>query len=335
MKKTVLLFVILCTLQIAKAQKKQNVYYLKNNGKEVNLKDSADFIRIIQEPDSGETNFILQEFYANGKRKTAGKVSAFEPRLVYEGVIAHYNKEGKRINISTFENGSLLGMSYLYFSNGKLYKQTEYLPSKPQGNFLPTSGPAIGMGAFNPSSKLIYLADSLGVEQVKDGNGYAKTVEVIGKNEMTDEGTYTDGVKNGVWKGRASANGTSYIETYEMGKLIGGESTKDGMKYPYTANSDQPPSFVGGINKFYEYLGRSVRYPSDAEKNRITGAVQLSFTIERDGRLTDVKVERAVYPSLDEEAKRAVMSSPKWVPGTQRGLPVRVKYNIPVNFSLP
>lgn len=325
MKKTILIFSILCTLQIAKAQKKQNVYFLKNNGKEVDLKDSADFIRVIQEPDSGETNFILQEFYANGKLKTVGKVSAFEPRLVYEGVISHYSREGKLINVSTFKRGSLRGMSYHYFNNGKLHQQTEYLP------FIPQEGIAL---PFNPNSKLIYLADSLGTEQVKDGNGYVKIVERMGKNEKTEEGSYIEGVKHGVWKGSETAYGTSYIETYEMGKLIGGESTKDGAKYPYTGNGDQLPSFEGGMKKFYEYVGRSVRYPRDALKDRIIGTVYLSFTIEKDGRVTGVKVEKSVYPSIDEEAMRVVMSSPKWIPATQRGLPVRVKYNIPITFNL-
>ena len=63
MKKIVLLIAILCLLQITKAQKNQNVYFFKNSGKEVQIKDSADYVRIIQELDSGETNFNLLEFY--------------------------------------------------------------------------------------------------------------------------------------------------------------------------------------------------------------------------------------------------------------------------------
>lgn len=333
MKKIVLLFVILCSFQIAKAQKKQNVYFFKNNGKEVNVKDSADFVRVVQEPDSGETNFVLLEYYADGKRKTVGKVSAFEPRLVYEGVILRFNIEGKRKEITSYEKGMPKGMSYQYFGNGKMQKQIEYLAFVPQVNLSPSIMAMIDIAPFNPNSKLIYLADSLGVEHVKDGNGYIKSVEIIGKNEQTEEGGYADGMKHGIWKGSETAYGTSFVETYEHGKLIGGESTREGVKYKYTSSGD-PPSFKGGINKFYEYVGYSTRYPNDAARDKISGTVFLSFTIERDGRLSEVKVERPVYPSLDEEARRVVRSSPKWIPGTQRGVPVRVKYNIPLKFTV-
>ncbi len=331
MKNTILLFSLCFVLSIANAQKKQNVYYLKNSGKEVDLKDSADYVRIIQEPDSGEVNFNLLEFYIDGKKKSLGKVSAFEPGLVFEGVVLRYDNDGKRKELTTYEKGMPKGTSYHYFSNGKLHKQIEYLAYSP-----PFSMPLPSVGAptvpFNPNSKLIYFADSLGIELVKDGNGHYIETFKTPKSERTEEGDYKDGVKNGVWKG--GEFGTSYIETYEMGKLMGGESTKEGVKYPYT-NNGQPPSYKGGIKNFYEYLSYSIKYPSDAAKERITGTVFLSFTIEKDGRLTEVEVKKSVYPSLDYEAIRVVRNSPKWIPGTMRGLPVRVKYNIPIKFSIP
>ncbi|MEJ5994897.1 energy transducer TonB [Pedobacter sp. Du54] len=330
MKKIIILFFLCFVLGRASAQKKQNVYYFKNNDKEVNTKDSADYIRVIQEPDSGETNFILREFFSNEKRKTTGKVSAFEPYLVYEGVIMRFDKEGKRKEITTYEKGSPLGMSYEYFSNGKMHRQTEYLAFVPQGNSAPFTFTA--MGPSNRESKLIYLADSLGVEFVKDGNGYVRNYNVFGKDEQTEEGGYTNGVKHGVWKGSSSASATSFIESYDMGKLVGGESIREGVKYPYTTYG-APPSFKGGIRKFYEYVGYSTKYPSDAAKDRISGTVVLSFAVEKDGSTSEVKVERSVFSSIDEEAKRVVLSSPKWIPGTMRGVPVRVRYSIPLKFS--
>lgn len=332
--KKIITFIHLCFFfSVVNAQKKQNVYFFKNNGKEVSLKDSADFIRVVLEPDSGETNFVLQEFHANGKRKTVGKISSFEPRLVYEGVILRLDTLGKRKEITTYEKGVPIGMSYQYFSNGKLHKQTEYLAFVPQGNVSPSTMLAMDKAPFNPNSKLIYLADSLGVEQVKDGNGYVKTIQLMGKDEQMEEGSYADGVKHGIWKGSATASGTSFVETYEKGKLISGESIKEGVKYPYT-DWGQPPSFKGGINKFYEYVGYSVRYPSDAARDRIGGTIVVEFTIERDGRTSEVGVKQSVFPSLDDEAKRVVKFSPKWIPGTMRGIPVRVRYTIPINFNM-
>jgi len=332
MKKVYLFVCVYFVLNSIQAQKKQNVYFFKNNGKEVQLKDSADFIRIIQEPDSGETDFVFQEFYANGKRKTAGKVSSFDPRLVFEGVVVKYNPAGRRVDVATYKNGMPLGMAYRYFENGKIHKQIEYLafnPNPPTSAIFPPES-----AIFNPHVKLIYLVDSLGVELVKDGNGHVIEMNGTGKGQTIEEGDYKEGVKHGVWKGSGMQQGSSFVETYEMGKSMGGESNIDGVQYKYVTAFDAP-QYKGGIQKFYEYISHTMKYPADAVKERATGTVYLEFTIEKDGSITEVKVKRAVHPSLDYEAQRVVRFSPKWIPGKIRGVPMRVRYNIPIKFSIP
>ncbi|TKC05217.1 energy transducer TonB [Pedobacter frigoris] len=72
----------------------------------------------------------------------------------------------------------------------------------------------------------------------------------------------------------------------------------------------------------------------DAQRDSASGKVVLSFFVDADGTVDDVKVERGVYPSLDQEAVRVVQASRGWIPGKQRGVPVRVKYNIPISFNL-
>jgi protein TonB len=62
--------------------------------------------------------------------------------------------------------------------------------------------------------------------------------------------------------------------------------------------------------------------------------VVLTFVVERDGSLTDIKVLRSLGSGTDEEAVRVLKASPKWKPGIQNGRPVRVQYSIPVNFTL-
>lgn len=334
MKKILILTCLILAFGVTKAQKKQNVYFFKNDGKEVSEADSSDFVRIIQEPDSGDTNFVLLEYYVNKKRKTLGKVSAFEPSLVLEGPVSRFNQEGKRIELTTYEKGVPLGVSYHYFDNGKFHKQITY------GNTTPKLEQAMGLNSefnhfpFNPNAKLIYLADSNGVEQVKDGNGHAKEIRVSEKNVVTEEGDYKDGVKHGVWTGGETMLNYTYTETYEMGKLVAGESIKDNQTHQYTTNAMNPPQFKGGINKFYQNVGYALRYPAEAARNRITGSVILSFTVEKDGSITDVEVKKSAHKSLDEEAKRVVLLSKKWLPATMRGIPVRVKYTLPIKFSM-
>ena len=97
---------------------------------------------------------------------------------------------------------------------------------------------------------------------------------------------------------------------------------------------EQMPSFPGGNAALMKYLSDNVKYPVVAQENGVQGRVVVSFVVEKDGHITDVKVVRSVDPSLDKEAARVVRSMPSWIPGKQNGSAVRVKYNVPVSFRL-
>lgn len=97
---------------------------------------------------------------------------------------------------------------------------------------------------------------------------------------------------------------------------------------------EQMPSFPGGNEALMKFLSENVKYPVVAQENGVQGRVVVSFVVERDGSITDVKVVRSVDPSLDKEAARVVKSMPRWIPGKQNGATVRVKYNVPVSFRL-
>ncbi|MBP5333680.1 MAG: energy transducer TonB [Bacteroidales bacterium] len=95
------------------------------------------------------------------------------------------------------------------------------------------------------------------------------------------------------------------------------------------------PSFNGGdANEFSKWVNSRLVYPEIAKENGVQGRVTLQFTVESDGRVTNVKVLRGVDPSLDKEAVRVVSSSPKWKPGRQRDRAVKVTYTFPVIFQL-
>ena len=98
---------------------------------------------------------------------------------------------------------------------------------------------------------------------------------------------------------------------------------------------EQKPSFNGGdANEFSKWVNSRLVYPEIAKENGVQGRVTLQFTVEADGRVTNVKVLRGVDESLDKEAVRVVSSSPKWKPGKQRDRAVKVTYTFPVIFQL-
>ena len=97
---------------------------------------------------------------------------------------------------------------------------------------------------------------------------------------------------------------------------------------------EEMPHFPGGAAALQAFLSSNTKYPVVAQENGVQGRVIVSFVVERDGSITDVRVVRSVDPSLDREATRVVKSMPRWSPGKQNGSAVRVKYTVPVVFRL-
>lgn len=97
---------------------------------------------------------------------------------------------------------------------------------------------------------------------------------------------------------------------------------------------EQPPSFPGGEEALFDFLKRSVNYPEAEQDAGIQGIVYLTFVVQRDGSIRDVKTLRGVSEGLDREAMRAVRSMPRWTPGRSKGSAVDVQYNMPVRFTL-
>ena len=95
------------------------------------------------------------------------------------------------------------------------------------------------------------------------------------------------------------------------------------------------PQFPGGMDALSKFIKSSINYPETAISKGVEGKVIVSFIVEKNGTVTNATVVTPVDPDLDKEAVRVVGSMPEWTPGTLNGAPVRVKYSIPVRFSLP
>ena len=106
--------------------------------------------------------------------------------------------------------------------------------------------------------------------------------------------------------------------------------------------SDEPfflvevmPTFKGGdLNKFRDYIQKRTNYPQEALEKKIQGRVFLTFIVETDGSVSNVTVVKGVDPLIDNEALKAIMGSPDWSPGLQRGQPVRVRYSMWLSFII-
>ena len=98
---------------------------------------------------------------------------------------------------------------------------------------------------------------------------------------------------------------------------------------------EQMPEFPnGGIAGLMSFISKNLKYPTICQESGVQGKVIVLFVVEKDGSTTDFRIVRSVDKYLDKEALRVLSSMPKWIPGKQKGVPVRVKYTVPINFRL-
>ena len=94
------------------------------------------------------------------------------------------------------------------------------------------------------------------------------------------------------------------------------------------------PEFPGGEQAMMDFVSKNVVYPQEAQEKGISGRVFVSFIVEKDGSVNEVKVMRGIGGGCDDEAVRVIKAMPKWKPGKMKGKPVRVSYMMPITFKL-
>lgn len=97
---------------------------------------------------------------------------------------------------------------------------------------------------------------------------------------------------------------------------------------------EDAPAYPGGDEARIKFLMENIKYPQMARESGIQGTVYVTFVVERNGSVTDVRVLRGIGGGCDEEAIRVIQAMPAWNPGKQRGKPVRVQFNMPIKFTL-
>lgn len=98
--------------------------------------------------------------------------------------------------------------------------------------------------------------------------------------------------------------------------------------------AEKMPEPIGGYEAFWKYLSKSINYPQQARRMGIEGKVFVQFVIDKDGSLTEMIIVKGIGGGCDEEAIRVLADAPKWNPGKQRGIPVKVKMTLPVIYRL-
>jgi TonB family protein len=130
----------------------------------------------------------------------------------------------------------------------------------------------------------------------------------------------------------AAQNTQQQTKTTEEQKVVPQEKSQ--AAGPVFTVVETMPSFPGGQEAMSKYLATNIKYPENAKAKGIQGTVFITYVVETDGSVSNVKVLRGIESECDAEAFRVVSSMPKWTPGIQKGQAVRVQFNLPIKFKL-
>ncbi len=290
----------------------------KNDGTTTTNRDSADYVRVVDELDPTTKLYNVTELYKSGKTKLTGK-SVYDDFAYYEGHVTSFFEKGQRSAVNTYKSGHLVDEQYEFFPNGKPYITKRY-----DHEYNPK---------IRPNFLIIANYDSLGKVNVIDGNGYYKGYDLSFK-KINEEGLLKDSKMTGEWTFKTDSNFTR-VEIYDNGNFISGKSTdKNGDVKVYTPKTDHLPLFPGGPVAFNRYLSEFIKYPDYERSKNIQGKVIVQFVVEKNGTLTNIKVLQSPSPGISKEAIRIISRSPDWEAGVQYGRPVRAQFIVPISFNL-
>jgi TonB family protein len=285
-------------------------YYMRDPFNIAHGQADAQFLRLIVKADSGM--FVIQDYYPDGALRLLAKAKTdavnFEEKA--QGFYTEFFRNGRKKLARQYNNGQLVNSDSAFYANGALLN---LIDNNKDGIFLKA------------------CFDSLGKVLAENGNG-----TWINRNEYDEQETLTgpvvNGKEEGIWSQKYAGNTINPKIEYKNGLRLPGQNYK-----PVTqifSPVDVQPGFGKNDSDFNMYLARTVRYPKYARENNITGRVIVTFIVEKDGSLSDLKVLQSPHESLSEEALRVMKLSPRWRPGMQRGRPVRVQFSVPVAFAL-
>jgi protein TonB len=283
-------------------------------------------------------NGIEEEYHINGHKIS----TAFFKDDLKNGMKKYYSETGFVIKTENYLNDELDGILLLINADGQIADSCNYSKGKKTGfqvsfhdngdinsilNYVEGKAEGVELGYYESGEKrdsTFYKKDKIkGLKTVWFENGKIK--ELI---------NYSEGKKQGELITYWESGDIKRKDVFKKNDFISGKcyskSGEDTTYYMY----EIMPTYPGGEAKLFEHLGKNVRYPQMARESGVKGKVYIQFVVEKDGFLSDFKIIRGIGAGCDKEALKALKKMPKWNPGYQDGNLVRVRYILPVNFSL-
>ena len=304
-------FLFLVPIFLFSQNASDKIIYFDSIGKDASKENHSSY-RIIKDFYTEKDLYQVNDYYKSGVLKMEGN-SKTKDGLSREGEYTYYYENGKKEKTENYIKSRLNGNLSEWYENGSPKLKGENIDSE---------------SAIDSDIKIYDFWNSKNEHTVAKGYGW---YEDEGQNFIA-QGNIKNGFKDGEWKGFDKDLKYQYIDLYNEGKFISGKSknSEDIIK-EYTVLESRPMP-KKGINDFYQFIGTNFVITKEAIKNKVSGKLIIQFIIEKDGKITEPKILKSLGYGLDEEAIRIITSYENWIPAQQRGVPVRVKYSIPLTI---
>lgn len=162
-----------------------------------------------------------------------------------------------------------------------------------------------------------------------------KNVKVVDEvKKQLERNATINTLRDAQGEGEGGANGEQASDDEETTKALSPVAVDKDENPLKLRVVQQLPEFPGGMVEMMKWITRTLHYPYAAQKQKIEGRVLVTFIINRDGSIANIKVVKSVHPLLDNEARRVVKLMPHWKPGIEDGKPCRTMFAIPIEFKL-
>ena len=273
------------------------------------------YYRIIKDYTVAKTVYQIEDYYKSGQIQMKG-LTLNKDKIVKSGEFIYYYENGQQKSIYSYVNSKPFGKFSSWYENGSKKIEGEYIKIDND----PKSEPIL---------KIFQFWDENNTQKVTDGEG---VFEEKGKDFFTI-GFLKNGLKTGEWKGENKKPNFSFIETYLDGKLVSGESTEEnGQKSIYNKITEGPEFSKENYKHFYTYVGKNFKFKNPNQI--VNGQIFITFYLERDATVSNVRVNKGLSEELDNEAIRVIKSYKKWGVNKSRGVAKVEFYNIPLSLKL-
>lgn len=311
----------LCISQVATAD--DDAMYLDslfNLGTEKNYK----YIRVVKDfKNSNKKSYEVIDYYKSGKTAMTGATTVGNG-IIKTGNFVYFYENGNKKSVCNYNLNKQYGFYEEYYENGNKKLEGEWINNKE--NVL-------------QDVKIKNCWNENGIQTIENGSGFFEEYYFKGalpvRNDVYDYGSgkIINNLKDSIWTGYSKKTKANFIENYKKGKLISGVSIdSNNMEHKYTV-SEINAIPKNGMADFYAYVIRNFNFPKTQPV--IRGKIFVTFVIDTDGKLVDIKVLRDLGYGTGKETIRVMSSYGNWIPGEHRGIKVKCFYSIPIMIESP